>query len=215
VPAEAEQPAQALGPAQATPAEKPEVGWVMALISKEWPAIKKFFVHIAFFVAGALAVMFLYEKFIIPGKDATIVQLGATISQKDETVRTISEERDSALRENTNLRSQNALYQSAHDEKSFPLKKRVHILTKQLDEFADGIAQGKIDINQRNSEWNERFMPRINVLQGQLDEQGQHSDEFDKPLDYNLMTFHYPQYITNIAMQFNKLADALPDGEAP
>jgi hypothetical protein len=49
---------------------------------------------------------------IIAEKDATIVQ-------KDETARTISEERDKSNRENERLRNDNALLQSIHDEKNF------------------------------------------------------------------------------------------------
>jgi hypothetical protein len=42
-------------------------------------------------------------------------------------------------RENDKLRSDNSQYQAAHDEKVFPLKKRVKILAAQLSEWAPTI----------------------------------------------------------------------------
>jgi hypothetical protein len=62
-------------------------------------------------VAGALLIIFLYEKFVIPGKDAEL-------SQKNETIRTISEERDRANRENEKIRSGNPPAQIPQDDKT-------------------------------------------------------------------------------------------------
>jgi hypothetical protein len=40
--------------------------------------------------------------------------------------------------------------------------------------------QGIIDMNQRQNEWNNRFIPRINVVLAQLDELGQHSEKLEQ-----------------------------------
>lgn len=60
-------------PPPATP--EPEMNWIFAAIARRWPAVKNFLGHLACFVAGALLITFLYDKFIIPGKDSTIQAL--------------------------------------------------------------------------------------------------------------------------------------------
>jgi hypothetical protein len=49
--------------------------WILAAVAERWPALKRFLLPMALLVAGALAMMFLYDEFIIPGKDATIQAL--------------------------------------------------------------------------------------------------------------------------------------------
>jgi hypothetical protein len=46
---------------------EPEVHWIWAAITKKWPAVKGFVVHLALFALGVLSMIFLYDKFIISG----------------------------------------------------------------------------------------------------------------------------------------------------
>ena len=198
------------------PPPKPEMHWILAAIAERWPAVKNFFIHLAFLVAGALAILFLYEKFIIPGKDA---QIGALTQQKEK----LSTDLQREDRENDKLRNENAQYQSVHDEKNFPLKKRAQILANQINDYADKLfdslksPNGYNQWQQKSTEWGDRFAPRIYVMLKQMDELGQHSDLFE--------TNNYPYILNNqpltvmplkaMASELNKLAGGFPDVAAP
>lgn len=195
-------------PAKQPSSPGPEMHWIVAAITQGWPAMKKFIVHFAFFATGALLVYCLYQSFVIPGKDATI----ASLQQQKEKLNTDLQRED---RENDKLRNENALKWSAHDEKSFPLKKRAKILAKQINEFADAVEKGTIDFNQRQNEWNQRFIPRIGVILVQLDELGQHSERLEQEQNVLALMNQFPSVAKEIAKEINKLADNLPDSDSP
>ena len=158
--------------------------------------------------------LFLYEKFILPGKDAEM----SSLRQEKEKLQTDLQRED---RENDNLRNQNALLQSSHDEKSFPLKKRAQILAKQIDDFANQIHWPPTDMvlrSQQYNEWSDRFAPRVQVMLKQLDELGQHSDFFETN-NYGYLLMNYApdevKQLKSVASELNRLADKLPDVESP
>jgi hypothetical protein len=57
-------PAPVLAPEQRS---GPEPHWIIGLITERWPSVKKFLVHIAFFAAGVIGTVFLYDHFIVHG----------------------------------------------------------------------------------------------------------------------------------------------------
>jgi hypothetical protein len=188
--------------------KEPETNWIIATLKKEWPSLKKFLVHLACITFGAVCISVLYEKFIIPGKDSTI---GALQQEKEK----LSNDLQREDRENDKLRNEVATYQSAHDEKSFPLKKRAQILARQINEFADAVKKGSIDLGQRQNEWNNRFEPRITVILSQLDQLGQHSEKLEQTENVFAFQNEFPTVAKDIATEINKLADGLPDSESP
>ena len=122
---------------------------------------------------------------VVPEKNEQISTKQGIIEGKQTQIDFLNTKLDASLKENEKLRNENALFQSAHDEKSFPLKKRVQILAKQLCEFADAVDKGRTNTggldyqawaNLRRDEWQNRLVPRLNVMIRQLDELGQHSE---------------------------------------
>jgi hypothetical protein len=59
-------------PTSQTPTPEPEMHWILALIARKWPVVKNFFIHIACVTLGVVAMIFLYDKFIIAGKQEQI-----------------------------------------------------------------------------------------------------------------------------------------------
>lgn len=169
--------------------------------------MKKFVVHFAFLAVGALAVLFLYEKFIIPGKDANL-------AQKDETIRTVSEERDAANRENDKLRRDNEWLKNYRSKETMPLKQSALLLARQIHEYIkdwkDTDDPGKKESNIQK--YLQRFGLRASIMRDDLDQNGQHSDAFDKVM-YNF-SFNYED-VRTIADQIEKLANNLPDQSNP
>jgi hypothetical protein len=106
----------------------PEDNWIFAALKKEWPVVKKFIIHLACFAAEVVCILFLYEKFVIPGMDGEL-------HQKDETIRTISEERDGANRENEKLSKQIEELRIYRAQDTMPLKAKALILAKQIRDF--------------------------------------------------------------------------------
>lgn len=160
----------------------------------------------------------------ISENEATITAKEADLGQKDETIRTISEERDAANRENEKLRNENAEYQASRDEKEFPLKKRAQILANQINRYADEIfdtlksSSGYNQWEQKSEEWQDRFVPRIEVMLKQMDELDQHSDLFETnniSYVFNTQPQNAPNQLKAMAAELNKLADGLPDVASP
>jgi hypothetical protein len=193
---------------QQAPPPAPETHWIVAAITARWPAMKKFIVHVAFLAVGALAMIFLYEKFIIPGKDA---EIGALQQQKEKMATDLQRED----RENDKLRNDVAAYQSSNASKSFPLKKRAQILAKQLTEFADSIEGTNWDNGRAINQWSQRFESRANVMLQEMDELGEHSEKISQVdlQQYNPNVF--PGQVKELAKEIDRLAVDLPDVEKP
>lgn len=176
---------------------------------------------LAVFVFSLVAAWLLTWQAVVPEKNEQVNTKQGIIDRKQSDIDSLSKQLEAANRENDKLRNVNAQYQSAHDEKNFPLKKRGQILAKQLSEFVDELDKDRTNaINNlnwrelRNDEWQNRFAPRINVMTKQLDELGQHSDKIQK-----LDIAYYPNFgdpssdlqLRELAAELNKLAAGLPD----
>lgn len=55
----------------------------LGMLKREWPQLKRFLFHFACVAFGVFAAMFFYDKFIIPGKDATIQAKDSIIQSKE------------------------------------------------------------------------------------------------------------------------------------
>ena len=176
-------------------------------LKKGWPAIKRdpwhFFGAVVVLVGVGWVVISLHYAMVIQGKDA---ELG----QKNETVRTISEERDKANRENEKLVKQIDQLRIYRGQDAPPLKQKALILAKQIREFAKDWKDTDSPDAQNATvfKYLNRFGLRAQIIRDDLDQSGQQSDVFDKVM-YNF-GYNYKD-VRTIADEIEKLAKRLPD----
>ncbi|SRR6266568_1453847 len=174
---------------------------------KGWPAIKKAPWHFAGAVAtlvviAGIVIMWHYDM-VIHGKDA---ELG----QKNETIRTISEERDKSNRENEKLVKQVDQLKIYRGQDAPPLKQKALILSKQIWEFSkDWKETDSPEVqNEAVNRYLQRFGLRAQIIRDDLDQSGQQSDVFDHVM-YNFGVNY--KDVRTIAEEIEKLAKKLPD----
>jgi hypothetical protein len=194
-------------------------------LKSEGQVIKNAPVAFCSFVVIAGFVIFLFVDWHYVG---TISEKDSTITQKEATITTVSAERDSFKDDNEKLRNENAQYQAAHDEKAFPLKKRVKILASQISEWSSQIETNRPQTFNSPQfqtlvyEWEGRFWPRLQIDLKQLDEIGQHSEQIEimnfNGMENMMVNFSYyqPQFYAQMQIltnELNRLAENLPDTE--
>jgi DNA repair exonuclease SbcCD ATPase subunit len=152
---------------------------------------------------GALVTIFMYDKFIIPGKDAEL-------SQKNETIRTVSEERDRANRENGQLTKQVDQLRIYRGQDAPPLKRKALILAQQIQDFTkDWRDTDSPEVqNETVFKYLTRFGLRAQIIRDDLDQNGQLSEALDNVM-YNF-GYNYKD-VRKIAEEIEKLAKKLPE----
>jgi hypothetical protein len=201
-----------------SPEPAAELPWYIAQIKKEKSTMKGApfsFVICVIICTTLLGIgIFTVDQWHYSGtiaeKEATIEQKDANLGQKDETIRTISEERDSANRNNDKLARDNEWLRNYRSKETMPLKQNAIILARQIHEFIkdwkDTDDPVKKEINVQK--YLQRFSLRASIMRDDLDQSGQHSDDFDKVM-YNF-SYSYGD-VRTIADQIEKLANDLPD----
>jgi hypothetical protein len=184
---------------------EPKMHWILDIFQRKFPAVKNFLIHIACFAAGCILILFLYEKFIIPGKDATL-------AQKDETIRTVSSERDSIKREFDRLSTENEQLRAYRGKDAPPLKQDALILAHQIHDYIkDWKDTDPPDQQYHNvQKYVERFGTRASLMRDDLDQNGKDSPEFDKVM-FNFYNNYNYKGVQTIADEIEKLANNLPD----
>jgi len=176
-------------------------------IEKGWPAVKQapwhFLGAVVVLVSVGWVVISLHYAMVMQGKDA---ELG----QKNETIRTISEERDKANRENEKLAKQIEQLRIYRGQDAPPLKQKALILAQQIREFTkDWKDTDSPDAqNETVHKYLNRFGLRAQIIRDDLDQSGQQSDTFDNVM-YNF-GYSYKD-VRTIADEIEKLAKNLPD----
>lgn len=185
--------------------------WPLSLVVKEWPNVKASLVSFTICVL-ALAViigMGLYW-FLDHSYSAEIRGKNAALEQKEERIRTISEERDRANRENEKLSKQVEGLRIYRAQDAPPLKKKALILAEQIKAFTkdwkDTDPPNVQHENVRNY-WN-RFGLRASIARDELDQSGQQSEAFDKVM-YDFDASYAS--VRTIASEIGRLAGNLPD----
>ena len=134
----------------------------------------------------------------------------AELEQKAETIRTISEERDKANRENEKLSKQYEGLRIYRAQDAPPLKKKALILAQQIRDFTkDWKDTDPLNVQPDNVfKYQQRFGLRASIMRDDLDQNGQQSEAFDKVM-YNF-SGNYAD-VRTIASEIEKLARNLPD----
>jgi hypothetical protein len=181
---------------------------------KGWPAIKKapwHFTGCVVFVGILLwaAMCWRYDA-VIDGRDAALHAREAELAQKGETVRTISEERDKANRENEKLVKQIESLRIYRGQDAPPLKRKALILAQQIKDYTKDWKDTDSPDVQNDTVFNyiKRFGLRAQIIRDDLDQNGQQSDTFDKVM-YNF-GYNYKD-VRTIADEIETLAKRLPD----
>ncbi|MGA3284729.1 MAG: hypothetical protein ABSD57_09765 [Verrucomicrobiota bacterium] len=178
---------------------------VVEFLWKEWRVIK----NPSFYIAvGIIAIgLFWLEERHYGG---TIVEKDATIVQNEATIRNVSEQRDSANRENDKLARDNEWLRNYRSKETMPLKQNALILARQIHDYIkDWKDTDSPDQKyQHVQKYLQRFGLRASIMRDDLDQSGQHSDDFDKVMYDFQMT--YPE-VRIIADEIEKLANKLPD----
>jgi hypothetical protein len=176
-------------------------------IEKGWPAIKQvpwhFFGAVAVLVGVGWLVISLHYSMVMQGKDA---ELG----QKNETIRTISEERNKTDRDNEKLLKQISDLRIYRGQDAPPLKKKALILAQQIRDFTqDWKDTDTPGVKIENVyKYASRFGIRASLLRDDLDQNGQQSDTFDKVM-YNFRGSY--EDVRTIAAEVERLAKKLPE----
>ena len=182
---------------------EPEGHWIFAALKREWPALKKFFIHLACFTAGAIFILFLYEKFLIPGKDSTIISLQQEKDKLNNDLQREDRENDKLVKQVDNLR----IYRA---QDAMPLKKKALILAQQIQNFTkDWKDTDSPNVQADNvQKYLQRFGLRASIMREDLDQNGQQSDALDKVM-YNFSSNY--QDVRAIASEVERLAKNLSE----
>jgi hypothetical protein len=193
---------------KSSPANHP---WPLNVFIQEWPNVKAARVSFALCVL-ALTVLFgggIYW-FLDHLYSAEIRGKNAELAQKAETIRTISEERDKANRENEKLSKQYEGLRIYRAQDAPPIKMKSLILAQQIHGFTkDWKDTDPPNVQSDNvQKYLQRFGLRASIMRDDLDQNGQQSDAFDKVM-YNFSGNY--QDVRTIASEIEKLARNLPD----
>ena len=176
-------------------------------IQEGWPAIKKAPWQ---FTGAVMAVCLLLWLAMHWRYGALLDRKDAELAQKNETIRTISEERDKANRENDKLVKQIEGLRIYRGQDAPPLKRKARILSQQIREFTKDWRDTDPPNVQNDTVFGylNRFGLRAQIIRDDLDQNGQHSDAFDKVM-FNF-GYNYRD-VRTIADEIEKLANKLPD----
>lgn len=200
-------------PAQ-TPPQPPNIGeplkWFGYHLTKDWHLMTK--APIAFLavllLSLLLARLYIWDS-VIPEKDE---QLKTKQSQIDF----LTKKLEASDKDTDRLRAENAAYRAGHDDKSLPLKKRVLILSDQLEEYKSRFTDAwtKRDTTRMATlsyEWENRFKNRVDVAESQLDDNGQHSEKLERIGYIDFYNSDPTAAVELIASELKRMAEALPD----
>jgi len=190
------------------PQEKPnaiKIHPVVEFIYSEWRTVKS----VAFWIAVALAtvaVFYFNERHyagIISEKDATI-------TQKDATIATVLAEKETFEDENGRLARENDQLRTYRGKDAPPLKQNAQNLVRQIRDFIkDWKDTDSPEKTMQNiQKYLQRFGLRASIMRDDLDQNGQHSDAFDKAM-YDFQ-YRYSD-VRIITDEVEKLAKNLPD----
>ena len=196
--------------------------WLGYHFTKDWRNIVKYPIALLAVCVFIIVVAWLITwHVVVPEKNEQLATKQEMIDNKQDRIDFLNKKLDESERDNDKLRSQNEEYASARAEKTFPLKKRIFILSDQIDEWASRVwAAGKKGdwntLNSLNNEWQTRLESRYEVSVKQLDELGHYSQSVPP-------TLWFPQIqapgvsgdMTNITSGLRQLANNLPDDEEP
>ena len=139
-----------------------------------------------------------------------ISEKDATIAQKDETIRTVSEERDGVNRANEKLQHDNDWLRNYRAKDSLPLKQSALNLARQIHEYIkDWKDTDPPDLQYDNvQKYLRRFGMRASLMRDDLDQYGQDSTNLDRIM-WNFQQTYGEVRI--IADETERLANNLPD----
>ena len=198
-----------LSPANdAAPAELP---WYIAWIRKEKATVTgapfSFVSCVLICTVLASVSIFTINQWHYSG---TITAKDATIVQKDAAIATITAEKDSFKDANERLDRVNQQLRTYRGKDALPLKQNAIILARQIKDFIkdwkDSDPEEKAVPNVQK--YIQRFGLRASIMRDDLDQNGQHSDDFDRVM-YNF-EYKYSD-VRTIAAEIEKLAQNLPD----
>lgn len=184
--------------------ELDDAPWVLKVIRKHFPWLGSKWVLI---VVGAIGTVTLYEGFRIP-------VINGVIDQKDETIRTISEQRDTANRETESLEKKVEQLRIYRGQDAPPLKTKAEIFVRQVKESIQGWKDSDPpETQERNVHgvYLTRFGLRAQILRDDLDQFGFQSNELDG-LIYGF-TGTYKE-VRRIVAEIDRFAKQIP-GESP
>lgn len=166
-------------------------------ISTNWHHLRAASLAVASIVVIAFVSGFLLAwNMVVASKDATI-----------ETLKTAKEIED---KENEKLRGQVVDLRAYRAQDAMPLKKKALILVQQIREFMAGWKDtdaGNVQSDNVQKYLN-RFGLRAQIMRDDLDQNGQHSDVFDKVI-YDFSANYHD--VRTIATEIERLGKNLPD----
>jgi hypothetical protein len=131
------------------------------------------------------------------------------IEEKDARIARIAEERDGVNRRKDEL-SKEVEALRVYRQVDLPLKKKSLVLASQINEFIKPWkdSDGEPVVSENIEKYLHCFGLRVEIIRDDLDQAGQHSDEFDKVV-YNF-GMNYKD-VRSIASEVEKLSNKLPD----